>query len=325
MLLKQAQAQAQLQAQAQAQAQTQAMSPVTSASATNQDSSANATPDAGQAIAGQDKDTKTIMAESQADATASATLDAAAQPTATALSTQVQGVADGLGQDASTVNTSGVARVAGAVADPNVPKQASGSEAPAVSGALVANAQGPPTSSTGNIPESTLGFAQAMLAVPVPVITLPPTLPHGHGTHGQSDASKTSAHPPAAGKALPAPVKEELTVKDEPPMVVAYHPITRVVDTYGGIDILVMEKFHIPHFVPGREYLGMSLSILDSRLLRHSIISLLIRLCIFVHFFIYSCRRGRHSRVEHVTEVRNETGGDERVEHAFDADETRLG
>ncbi|KAF9315247.1 hypothetical protein BGZ91_005837, partial [Linnemannia elongata] len=225
-----------------------------------QDASAGTTPDHGQAATGQDKDPNTSQGESQGDVSAPVSTDTQALPASSAPTAQAQGTAEGSGQDLSSAGATG-AGVGGVVADPNALKQAPGSEVPAVSGASAANMQGPgapggPTATSTGLPESTLGFAQAMMAVPVPVITLPSSLPHGHAPHGHVDAAKVSAQPAAPSKVVPAPVKEPSPVVEEPPMTVAYHPITRAVDTYGGIDILAMEKFHIPHYVPAREHLG---------------------------------------------------------------------
>ncbi|KAF9401898.1 hypothetical protein BGZ94_005064, partial [Podila epigama] len=124
------------------------------------------------------------------------------------------------------------------------------------------------------VPESTLGFAQAMLAVPVPQITLPTSLPHGHGhghAHGPSHTPVTSS---AQATVTAAPATTQVgavpgvsTVEEPavvaaapqvpaPPMVVSYHPVTRAVDTYGGLDIMLVEKLSVPHYVPGREHLG---------------------------------------------------------------------
>ncbi|KAF9988155.1 hypothetical protein BGZ75_009929 [Mortierella antarctica] len=111
-------------------------------------------------------------------------------------------------------------------------------------------------------PESTLGFAQAMMAVPVPVITLPATLPHGH--HGPQPQGYVDplAKPATLQSASTPETSAADAVEDTPspaflaPMEVVYHPLTRAVDTYGGIDIMAMEKFSVPHYIPGREHLG---------------------------------------------------------------------
>ncbi|KAG0307313.1 hypothetical protein BGZ98_000594, partial [Dissophora globulifera] len=181
---------------------------------------------------------------------------------------------DGLGSDAgstiqteaapsTTVGTEGQAKETSADQAAGIPTstsnpQASAVEHPSTSAVVAAISKAadvaPPPSSG---PESTIGFAQAMMAMPVPVITLPSSVPHNH--HGPQP------HPtpkPLAALAVSDHVetKEETEPAAPPappaPMIVAYHPITRAVDTYGGIDILAMEKFVVPHYVPGREYLG---------------------------------------------------------------------
>ncbi|KAF9273071.1 hypothetical protein BGZ68_001814 [Mortierella alpina] len=146
--------------------------------------------------------------------------------------------------------------------DPSAVDQSSVSRAAATTINGVSQAASKVASPSIGGPESTLGFAQAMMAVPVPVITLPATLPHGH--HGpQPQGYADSLAKPAALQSEPkleTPAAD--AVEDAPspaslaPMEVVYHPLTRAVDTYGGIDIMAMEKFSVPHCIPGREHLG---------------------------------------------------------------------
>lgn len=271
MLLKQAQ-QAQVQAQAQgqpeasAQAQPQASTPdqAVKHDTLGQDVDANA--DA-ESISTQDKllnaDQTTSSDANEGDAKEalgsvdSPQLADTLQTSTLSADGDSKELSDQAGQDAQGQT----ANVGASTLQPASTSQASGTEQPPPTVASTAALSGigktvasnvPVASPSTNGPESTLGFAQAMMAVPVPVITLPPSIAQTPlPVPSKPQASTVEPEAPETTAEAPSPVPAA-------PLIVAYHPITRAVDTYGGIDVMAVEKYNVPHYVPGREYLGKS-------------------------------------------------------------------
>ncbi|KAI8351378.1 hypothetical protein B0O80DRAFT_456369 [Mortierella sp. GBAus27b] len=266
-LLKQAQAQVQAQAQAQSEPQQASSVQDQTVNQDAQDMGADRNTDTGQGASSQDNtdqaETSDIKEESVSDESkeglvleGSPKLAGILQTSSTSMDSDSKELIAVPGQDAQGQPPHAEAAVPHSAPASQAPGAEQLSTTAAPTAAIVNGKQAISTSvasPSSSAPESTLGFAQAMLAVPVPVITLPPNL-----AHAQQGAPPSVASKPPSDSERPAATTEATSLTPAAPSIsiVAYHPITRAIDTFGGIDVMAVEKFNVPHYVPGREYLG---------------------------------------------------------------------